>query len=59
MTMTLYEYVIVTKPKKKGKQKILEGPELAFAKSEQDLRNEIYYEGNNPKEVNILVRPFC
>ncbi len=58
--MRLYEYVVISKVTKKKKvPKILEGPELIFAEDQDEVRAEVYYGGHNPKEVDILVRPFC
>jgi len=58
--MELYEYIIISKVEDdETVPEILDGPDYDFARNAQELREEIIYEGYDPKEVDILIRPFC
>jgi len=60
--MKVYEYLVITKPDENGKFEIADplGPRQVVAEDEASARLiAVHKEGINPKEVDILVRPFC
>jgi len=61
--MKLYEYVVVTQEHWDDDgnaipQEVVSGPTLVFACEEQEVKDKVHFQGNDPEEVDVLVRSF-